>query len=199
AAFAHALLNGSDNPFASAVKGFTGEKRVTYSDVLKSAGLDPGLARATLGFAADVLLDPTTYISFGAGSGAKVTVGGVAKTLTKVGEAAHVAMAAEKSERLAKLIPILAEKNPAALDRLINITGLSHLRGSWVSKAVPEELLAKEAGREIATRSIGKAIKGEAVPAGMEALIGKGAGAKELVKPSAVRFMGAPIPYAKEA
>lgn len=197
AGFAKSLLSGG-NPWRSWLRNFTGEESTSFQDVLRASGMDKGLARATLGFALDVVADPTSWISFGAGAGVKATVGGVSKTLTKAGGAAKTALAAQKAARLTELIPQLAAKNPAALDRLITLTGLSHLKGSWVSKAVPHELMAKEAADRIASRSIGKAIEGKAVPAGIEALIGK-AGAKELVQPTAVRFMGAPIPYAKEA
>lgn len=189
AAFAKSILTGQGNPFKEALKGFTGEKRTTYSDVLASAGMDKGLLRATIGFAGDVLLDPTTYLTAGAGAGAKITVGGVAKVLTKGGQAAHTTMAAAKAARLAELVPKLAQTNPAALERLLRVTGLT-----GIGKDLTPDLLAKVAGSRVATQSIGKVIEGKAVPAGMEALLGKGAKASDVVKPSQLRFMGAPIP-----
>jgi hypothetical protein len=194
AGFAKAVLTGQGNPFKKWLSNFTGEESTSFSDVLAAAGMDRGVARATIGFALDVLADPTTYLTVGTGAGAKVAIGGVSKTLTKAGGAAHAALAAQKAARLQELIPKLAAKNPEALDRLLTVTGLTHLKGSWVSEAATHPVIAKEVGREIATRQVGRAIKGELAPARMEALMGKGIGPGDIVKPTAMRFMGAEIP-----
>jgi len=194
AAFAKSILTGEGNPFRRALEGFTGARRETYSDVLKAAGMDKGLLRATLGFAGDVLLDPTTYATLGTGAGAKIMVKGASKTLTKAGAAAHAGLSAAKAARLQELVPKLAAKNPAALDRLMTVTGLTHLKGSWVGEAAAQPLVAKEIGREIASRQVGRAIEGKLLPERMEALMGKGVGPGDIVKPTALRFMGAEVP-----
>lgn len=65
-----------------AVTGDVDREKKTYSDVIDMFGGDNKLVKGVGGFGLDVLLDPTTYVSFGTGAGAKV--GG--KTLTKAGE-----------------------------------------------------------------------------------------------------------------
>lgn len=64
------------------VTGNINKKKKTYSDVLKYAGVEDKTVRSVVGFLGDVLLDPSTYVTVGAGAGAKV--GG--KTLTTTGK-----------------------------------------------------------------------------------------------------------------
>src|SRR5687768_8198393 len=68
------------------VRGLKGEEHKTYSDVFKNYRFfkDHKTSRAVAGFAADVALDPTTYLSFGTTAVAK---GGAKGGL----EAAHAA------------------------------------------------------------------------------------------------------------
>jgi hypothetical protein len=47
--------------------------RYLYSDVLKEAGVKNKTVRGVAGFGLDILLDPTTYVTFGAGSVAEKT------------------------------------------------------------------------------------------------------------------------------
>lgn len=47
------------------VRGLTAEKRTTYSDVLKEAGLDNNKLAASVGFGLDIGLDPLTYVPVG--------------------------------------------------------------------------------------------------------------------------------------
>lgn len=71
--------------------GLSGKKKTTYSDVLKEAGMESGVARGVLGFAGDVLLDPLTYVG-GAGiaskasklKGAEEAVTDVVKPVTEI-------------------------------------------------------------------------------------------------------------------
>lgn len=71
--------------------GLSGKKKTTYSDVLKEAGMDSGVARGVLGFAGDVLLDPLTYVG-GAGivskgsklKGAETAATEVTKPVTEI-------------------------------------------------------------------------------------------------------------------
>src|SRR3990167_1209241 len=99
---AKSILAGGD-PFTGAWKGFTAADRATYSDVLSKMGVGPGIPRGVAGFALDVALDPTTYLTFGTGAGAKVAFGGVTKTLTAAGKAVHGALAAERAAKIASL------------------------------------------------------------------------------------------------
>jgi len=83
AGFANAIVQGKGIKEASsaAVKGFVGQERIFYSDVLNSAGIKNKYVRAIGGFSLDVLLDPVTYLTFGVGSGAKLGI----TTLSKGG------------------------------------------------------------------------------------------------------------------
>src|SRR3990167_3031852 len=111
--FAKALVQGS-NPFKAALRGMTGEERTTYSDVLKASGMNAGMTRSALGFAGDVFLDPTTYLTAGAGAGVKTAVKGATKVLKPAASAARATFIAEKGAKLAELLPVLAKENPAS-------------------------------------------------------------------------------------
>lgn len=70
--------------------GITGQTKHTYTDVFEEAGWEPTskmgkFGKGLSGFALDVLLDPTTYITFGTGAGVKVVVKGASKVLSKEG------------------------------------------------------------------------------------------------------------------
>lgn len=60
--------------------------RTSYSDVFAKGGWDPGKGLASWGFVrgltADILLDPTTWLTFGVATGAKVTI----RSATKAAE-----------------------------------------------------------------------------------------------------------------
>lgn len=93
--------------FAEGLKsGITGQTKHTFSDVLEEGGWKPEtkagkFAKGATGFALDVLLDPTTYITLGAGTGVKVgiKVGGktVTRTLSKEGTKLLAKGVAQKS------------------------------------------------------------------------------------------------------
>jgi len=84
AGFTNALISGQGlgSAFVAAGKGFTGQERLFYSDILNTAGVKNKYVRAIAGFALDVALDPVTYLTFGVGSGAKLG----ATTLSKGGK-----------------------------------------------------------------------------------------------------------------
>ena len=65
-----------------ALTGDVDTEKKTYSDVLKKLGVHNKTIRSIAGTGLDIVSDPTTYVTFGTGGGAKV--GG--KTLTKEGE-----------------------------------------------------------------------------------------------------------------
>jgi hypothetical protein len=79
-AIAETIRTGSPLGF---FKGLSGEKKTTFSDVLKEYGVENDVARGTGGFFLDVLLDPTTWIPGGA-------IAKGAKALTKTASKAPV-------------------------------------------------------------------------------------------------------------
>ena len=72
------------NVFLSGYKGLSGQDRTSYRDVLAQSGMEQGKLRSALGFAGDVLLDPTTYLTLGTGTAAKIGGKTVAKGLGKI-------------------------------------------------------------------------------------------------------------------
>lgn len=112
ASLAKSLVKGDDigTAFKHAGKGVTGAERSSYSDVLNEAGMEKGWGRSILGFAGDVLLDPTTYVGSGLikGFGKLLTkVPGVAKAITataKVGNAAKATKTAQRAINTGKAV-----------------------------------------------------------------------------------------------
>lgn len=136
--------------------GITGLTKNTYSDVFEEAGWNPTsktgkFARGLSGFALDVLLDPTTYITFGAGAGAKVAVAGSSKTLSKSGQKLLAKGVAQKAgqefgEQFVKdAIGRMAEKSPEMYKKFIDQGGIKFFgqtlisggRIAGVAKAIP--------------------------------------------------------------
>jgi len=82
------------NPFLEAWRGFTLQDKQTFSDVFDNMGWDSqdGVgkwSREVLGFAADVIFDPTTYLTLGTGAVAARAAGRAAGSATlKVGKVA---------------------------------------------------------------------------------------------------------------
>jgi len=68
----------------SGYKGLSGQDKTSYRDVLEQSGMEQGKLRSALGFAGDVLLDPTTYLTLGTGTAAKIGGKTAAKGLGKV-------------------------------------------------------------------------------------------------------------------
>lgn len=79
-----------ENVLSEFWKGLKGQEKETYADVLKEAGIENKYARSVLGFAGDVLLDPTTYIP----------VGAVAKGISKI---------AKPAVKAAKAVPVIGK------------------------------------------------------------------------------------------
>lgn len=98
------------NPFG---KGYA-EGRHTYSEVLGEMGWQPTsfvgkVAKGVVGFAGDVFLDPTTYLT----GGVSALVKGTGKAaVAKAGGRMHIATAMKlvKNKHIAKKIPINAER-----------------------------------------------------------------------------------------
>jgi len=136
--------------------GITGKTKHTYSDVFEEAGWNPEtklgkFGKGAAGFALDVLLDPTTYITFGASAGVKVTVAGATKTLNKAGAQLLAKGVAQKAgqefgEQFVKdAIGRMATESPELYAKFIDKGGIKFFGQSIVSggrvasivKAVP--------------------------------------------------------------
>ena len=128
--------------------GITGETKTTFSDVFTEAGWKPTsfvgkFGKGVAGFATDVLLDPTTYVTFGAGAGVKVgvKVAGVAttKTLSKAGTELLAKGVAQKAgqefgEQFVKdTIGRMAEKSPELYKKFIDQGGIKFFGQTLVS------------------------------------------------------------------
>ncbi|MDA0707468.1 MAG: hypothetical protein O2963_00105 [Proteobacteria bacterium] len=105
-----------------AKKGFLGEERDTFTDVLSSTGWEPTskmgkVAKGVTGFALDVLLDPTTYLGVGA--------------ITKTG------LAAQKVGKLAATSTKQAQLGQRAL---VQFMGKEVIRGEKVFEKTGEML-----------------------------------------------------------
>lgn len=180
AAAAKSLITGQGNPLQEAWRGLKGEKRTTYSDVLAATGMDKGPLRSVVGFGLDVGLDPTTYLTFGTGGGAKVAVKGVQKTLTPAAAAARSATKLHLEGRLLEILPKLDE---ARRSTLLERTGLS-----LAGKELPNEALAKAMAERLTNDALGRAAAGGPVPKQMSTL--KGLKEEEIFQPAALRFAG---------
>lgn len=128
----------------SGIKGIT---KHTYTDVFEEAGWQPTgwagkAAKGLSGFALDVLLDPTTYVTFGASAGVKVGVkiGGqtVTKTLTKAGNKALRETATKAGEEfgqefITKTLSNMAEKSPELYKKFIDQGGVKFFGQTLIS------------------------------------------------------------------
>ena len=65
-------------------RGLSGQDKTSYRDVLEQSGMKQGPLRSALGLTGDVLLDPTTYLTLGTGTAAKIGGKVAAKGLGKV-------------------------------------------------------------------------------------------------------------------
>lgn len=128
--------------------GITGQTKHTFTDVLEEGGWKPEtrggkIAKGVTGFALDVLLDPTTYVTFGAGAGVKVgmKVGEktVTRTLSKEGVKLLQKGVAQKSgqvfgEQFVKdAISRMAEKSPEMYKKFIDQGGIKFFGNSLIS------------------------------------------------------------------
>ncbi|HET7713419.1 MAG TPA: hypothetical protein VFK94_03445, partial [Patescibacteria group bacterium] len=133
-------------------EGLSGKKKVTFSDVLgdkrKEGGFDWNpdskagkVAKFGIGLAADILLDPTTYIGVGAakavvkgGSGAvrAAKIGDVAK---EVGQGSRASLTPKTLERLHKEIDKIADLDVESLGyKMLNAKG-KPIEGSGLAKS----------------------------------------------------------------
>jgi len=106
AAFSKAIVENKtlEDALKASIRGLTGQERVFYSDVLKSAGVKNKYVRAVAGLALDIGLDPVTYLTLGAGAGAKLGL----TTLNKTGRIVL-------TRTLRRQLPKLTERNMAVV------------------------------------------------------------------------------------
>lgn len=142
--------------FGGLASGITGRTKHTFSDVFEEAGWQPDskmgkFGRGLAGFALDVLLDPTTYVTFGASAGTKVAIKGSTKTLSKEGQkllAKGMALPSGKEfgeDFVKKAISNMAQKSPELYKKFIDQGGVKFFgntlisggRIAGVAKAIP--------------------------------------------------------------
>lgn len=163
------LVQGK-NPIEGAWRGLAGQDKTTYDKVLGDMGMEGGFSRSLLGFGADVLLDPTTYLGVGLAKGVtegtarRVGVDAAANVskdaLSKVASKAVLESAKEALPTTGKLLT-KAEKNVvsklAKQDHLAQVartaedTALHEGRGRAFLKFMGKEtsVLPKPAGEAI--------------------------------------------------
>lgn len=91
----HAVMGGLDKALHGGspadivkeqVRGIFGKQHTSGSDVLKNLGVDNGAAKGIGGFVGDVLLDPLTYLTFGAGGVARKAGENASRAVIREGE-----------------------------------------------------------------------------------------------------------------
>jgi len=80
-------ITNDQNILQEAWNGFSGKEKTTYSDVLKTVGIENKYAKGIIGFALDVALDPSTYFGGAIVKGAGKVAGKTLSTAGKVGKA----------------------------------------------------------------------------------------------------------------
>jgi len=126
------------------ISGITGKTKHTYTDVFEEAGWNPEtklgkFGKGAAGFALDVLLDPTTYVTFGASAGVKVSVAGSTRILSKSGNKLLAKGVAQKAgqefgEQFVKdAIGRMAEKSPEMYAKFIDQGGIKFFGKSIIS------------------------------------------------------------------
>lgn len=141
----NALDTDANTTFAGGLEsGIKGETKFTYSDVMEDMGFNPTdktgkVVKEVTGFALDVLLDPTTYLTFGASAGVKVATKGGTKTLSKAGTELLAKGVAQKSgqefgEQFVKdAIGRMADNSPELYKKFIDEGGIKFFGKSIVS------------------------------------------------------------------
>jgi hypothetical protein len=165
---ARALVKGKG--VGGALKGISRgaqlKDRYLYSDVLKEAGVKNKTVRAVGGFIGDIALDPTTYITFGAGSVAERTA---VKAAIRTGEAAARAKARELAPRVAA--GTLTRKQARSLvretqHRMARTTFARRVREATPAQRAPGLTVDVAGGRTV--KRAGRAVRRRVLPRAVE-------------------------------
>jgi hypothetical protein len=125
--------------------GITGETKNTFSDVFTEMGWNPEskfgkFAKGAAGFALDVLLDPTTYVTFGVGrAGVKVLTMAGERVLTKEGAILLSKGLAQKAgeefgaDFVKRAIVNMAEKSPELSKKFFEQGGMKFFGKTVIS------------------------------------------------------------------
>ena len=113
AAVAKELIRASEQgrkPYVkeAAWRGATGREKASYREVMAMAGYDPKTA-AILGFAGDVLLDPTTYITFGTTKMGKIPTWTMRVAGKPVLKSAKLGLALSKAPTKIAKLPVVGQ------------------------------------------------------------------------------------------
>jgi len=143
---AYAMEQGR-SPFTGAWEGLTHKRKVTWSDVLKKAGIKESQARV-IGLGLDIVLDPVTYIPFA--SMAKVIPGSklVGKGLGSLARTEPVSKALGIFGVETKLSPVMKK-----LKTLYNLERESQ-KAVWLGRALQLAKKTPTTWQEIAERSL---------------------------------------------
>ena len=140
----------------AAGKGAQLKDRTTFSDVLKEAGVKNKAVAGVAGFILDVGLDPTTYVTFGASSPARVAL----------------AKSAQKSARAAERAALKAGKSKAEARAIYRDTGKRALQAG-----------KKQTPTKSQTKGIDVKFAGKRVPGVVPATVALRRGGRSLGKP----------------
>ena len=179
-----ALFQG-ENPFTaykeSVKKGLTAQENLatkkSYSDVLETAGWQtiPGtgkltdsatwanMAREVAGLFGDIVLDPTTYLTFGVGKGIQLEAKAGTKVLTKSGEKVYKSVVKSEIEKVAQEA---LEKGVVKTEKEVQEQALKNA-GEQVAKMTDAKLFDK-GGVKYAGKTI---IAGETIKKPVSALV----------------------------
>lgn len=179
------------NVWQEVVKAAKGEERLQGADLAEAAGVENKVAKGLIGFGADVVLDPLTYLTMGYGAVTKA--GAAGKAVTLIDDVARAAKATDKVADTAK-----AFKTAQELGKGVKAAKKAHKAALAAQKA--SSIAAKygdDVGRLVGSASdvsqISKANAREIVR-----IFNKQAG-KELGKSGGVKMFGQSLPGTEKA
>jgi hypothetical protein len=144
------VLGGAGRVIGAGLRGFFLFDRYTFEDVFAEVGVEDAALRSILGFVGDVVLDPLTWVTLGAGVGAKIGLAPAGKLLTGARLAKTARVGAVKGGRLGKQGYDAGKHSWAQLSR----KGDRYLKEyrDWMVKSqrIPEHEAAGLAREEIA-------------------------------------------------
>lgn len=137
------------------------EKNIGFGDVLREdvfTGIEPqnkfqeitkNILTGTVGFAADVLFDPLTYLTFGVGAGLKVGGKTLTKGATKLAQKASAEVVAEQAAKLSGKMAgtQLAKESTKGVSGIVNELLLRVGGKKGITSEVAEEFISKGVSR----------------------------------------------------